>query len=256
MPTNIIYDGSFEGILTVIFDCYERKLEPFCISPRSNNQSSLFSDRIEIDADPEKSNRVLNGLFKKISKNGIDKLYKVFCSELPERELLILEYCKKIFTSKYNIANDFRSQPVLRVQQIVKMINREIHRMHAFVRFQKTKDDIYAATIKPDFDVLALSVDHFKKRYQDQLWLIYDIKRDYGIYYDKAELKTVQLNNPVWTERHQIKEEVLAENEKRLQIMWKKYFDSTCIEERKNMKLHLRHVPHRYWRYLPEKTIL
>ena len=35
--------------------------------------------------------------------------------------------------------------------------------------------------------------------------------------------------------------------------MWKDYFDSTNIKERKNMKLHIRHVPKRYWKYLSEK---
>ena len=37
------------------------------------------------------------------------------------------------------------------------------------------------------------------------------------------------------------------------QTMWKAYFQAVTIPERRNLKLHLRHVPKRYWPYLTEK---
>ena len=36
--------------------------------------------------------------------------------------------------------------------------------------------------------------------------------------------------------------------------LWKDYFKSTNIVERRNIKLHLQHVPKRYWKYLTEKN--
>ena len=35
--------------------------------------------------------------------------------------------------------------------------------------------------------------------------------------------------------------------------MWRAYFRAVDIPERKNLRLHLRHVPKRYWPYLTEK---
>lgn len=34
---------------------------------------------------------------------------------------------------------------------------------------------------------------HFKNRFADQRWLIYDNNRKYGIYYDLNEVETIQL---------------------------------------------------------------
>ncbi len=46
---------------------------------------------------------------------------------------------------------------------------------------------------------------------------------------------------------------VLDEQEKLYATLWKDYFKNTNIKERKNLKLHIQHVPKRYWRYLTEK---
>jgi probable DNA metabolism protein len=41
--------------------------------------------------------------------------------------------------------------------------------------------------------------------------------------------------------------------EKNYQNLWRKYFEHVNIKERKNMKLHIQHVPKRYWSLLTEK---
>ena len=40
------------------------------------------------------------------------------------------------------------------------------------------------------------------------------------------------------------------------QKLWHSYFQSINIEARKNTKLHLQHVPRRYWKYLTEKQVM
>ncbi|RZL34744.1 MAG: DUF4130 domain-containing protein, partial [Pedobacter sp.] len=47
----------------------------------------------------------------------------------------------------------------------------------------------------------------------------------------------------------------LNEKEELYTHLWKDYFKSTNIESRKNTKLHVQHVPKRYWKYLTEKQI-
>ena len=60
--------------------------------------------------------------------------------------------------------------------------------MEAFVRFKKTTDGLFLSLVRPDFNVLPLIQPHFKRRYQDQRWLIYDEQRKYGLYYDLHEI--------------------------------------------------------------------
>ena len=46
---------------------------------------------------------------------------------------------------------------------------------------------------------------------------------------------------------------IYDEQEDLYQSLWQTYFDSVNIKARKNMKLHIQHMPKRYWKYLIEK---
>ncbi|MFN8364013.1 MAG: DUF4130 domain-containing protein [Cloacibacterium normanense] len=65
--------------------------------------------------------------------------------------------------------------------------------MLAFVRFELLQDEVYFAKIEPDFNVLPLIRKHFKERYADQKWMIFDLKRHYGIFYDLKEVQFSRL---------------------------------------------------------------
>jgi probable DNA metabolism protein len=132
-------------------------------------------------------------------------------------------------------------------------VEREKHRMEAFVRFQLTRDNLFYAIVQPDFNVLPLIQSHFKSRYADQRWMIYDIQRKYGIYYDLAEVTEVQImfSDLKTTDPASIYDE----KETMYQELWKQYFSSVNIKARKNTKLHIQHMPKRYWKHLTEKKI-
>ncbi|MNN10269.1 hypothetical protein D3C81_1231880 [compost metagenome] len=125
--------------------------------------------------------------------------------------------------------------------------------MKAFIRFVKSNDNLYTAIVEPDFNVIPLVVDFFKNRFADQCWLIYDIRRNYGFHYDGKNILEVSNNNTHEAQDPYQLEVDLDPQEKDYQHLWKTYFKSTSIESRKNLKLHLRHVPKRYWKYLVEK---
>jgi probable DNA metabolism protein len=138
------------------------------------------------------------------------------------------------------------------MNQTAKKVDREKHRMKAFIRFQKTKDELYYAIVQPDFNVLPLIAAHFKERYADQYWLIYDVRRKYGLYYDRHIVEEVKID---FTEN--ISDAALKsmydEQEDLYQSLWQTYFKNVNIAARKNMKLHIQHMPKRYWKYLTEK---
>ena len=125
--------------------------------------------------------------------------------------------------------------------------------MEAFVRFQLTTDHLYYAIIEPDFNVLPLLTDHFEHRYADQRWMIYDSRRRYGIYYDGEKVDTVEVS---FSERNCAGKDISViydEHELLYQHLWQRYFKSVNIASRKNTRLHIQHMPKRYWKYLPEK---
>jgi probable DNA metabolism protein len=123
--------------------------------------------------------------------------------------------------------------------QTAKKVRREKHRMEAFIRFQLTKDNLYYAICQPDFNVLPLIEKHFRTRYADQRWLIYDALRKYGIYYDLEKVERVEINfNEDTSNGHDISN-IYDDNEELYQTLWQQYFKSVNIVARKNTRLHI-----------------
>lgn len=249
----LVYDGSFEGLISVVFDVYDQKLSQVKLSKKNQEIPDLFARKIEVDFSEQKFNRVSEKLIEYLGKSGFNSLWKATLSELPEADDLILRLIQYTFLEKQNILKNYGHPDVLKLQQILKSLNRERHRMNAFVRFELGKDQIFYATIEPDFDVLPLISNHFKNRYADQKWLIFDLKRNYGIYYDLNQVSTLEIVKEDTRNQPAVLEVAWDSAEMEYQKLWKNYFKSTNIKSRKNTKLHLQHVPKRYWHYLTEK---
>jgi probable DNA metabolism protein len=255
MTTDLLYDGSFDGFLTSIFECYDRKLGDLSIVRRNRYQPGIASSALEVETDIVKSQRVWSSLKSKLSVSKRNEFYKAFLSELPEIERQLLEFTKYVFASNYNIEHDLGHPSVIAITKIAHQVHREKHRMEAFIRFQRMKDDLYYASVSPDFNVLPLIASHFKDRYADQNWLIFDNLRKYGINYDcsSSALTEVLISFDIDANVNFLPEHMCHEDEVPYQKLWKEYFDSVNIGARKNKKLHVRHVPTRYWRFLTEK---
>lgn len=253
--TLLFYDSTFEGFLTAVFEIYEFKyLDPLIIK-EEELQQNLFANPIEIITDVSKSDRVIKKLNAQLGNDGVRSLIFAFLSEKQGVEAVLFTVINyAVENPKRNIMKDFSNDSVLQISQLTKSVGREKHRMEAFIRFELLKDDIYFAKIDPDFDVLTLIMNHFKKRYQDQKWLIYDLRRKYGVFYDLETVEIVALDLDIKLIENK-SSAIFSDAEIEYQKLWWEYFDHTNIKERKNTKLHLQHVPKRYWKYLTEKKI-
>jgi probable DNA metabolism protein len=253
-PADYTYDGSFEGLLTVLFRIYDRRSAPNSIQPEDLAQGGLFAQAVAIETDEALSTRTWEGLLRFMPEPARARLYHVFLSEDPERELLIFRYADMALRAGRDISENYADATVRRCQRLAQQMFREKHRMEAFVRFEKSQDGLFHSTIEPDFDVLPLIASHFTKRYADQRWLIFDKKRRYGLYYDLTRTDIVEFETAgTPTRRGEVSATVLDEREPLFKILWQAYFDHVNIPERKNLKLHQRHIPRRYWKYLSEK---
>lgn len=250
----IVYDGSFSGWLTVIFQVYEYKWTDVNILPASRHQYCLFGDIHSVETDEAKADRVWLALKKKITDEYALQLFQTFLSEEEHVENVLLQYVRYAFNSGQKITDDYSNSAVLYVAKTARKVHREKHRMEAFVRFQCLQDGLYYAIIEPDYNVLPLIKKHFEQRYADQRWMIYDAKRHYGLYYDMNKVDIVSINfENVISKNGKPSSEILSEGEVQYQQLWKDYFKSVNIAARKNLKLHVQHMPTRYWKYLIEK---
>lgn len=79
-----IYDHTFEGLLTCIFDAYFRKTFPDSLLMEGEPLPLFYDEAIHIATDEEKAGRVWRGLQKKISKHALFCLTCCWLSELPK----------------------------------------------------------------------------------------------------------------------------------------------------------------------------
>ena len=247
-----VFDGSLEGLLTAIFEYFERKPKSVVLQTEKNFQPDAFTESLTILNNRQKADRVWLGLQKKLDKQWRRRFYCAYLSEVEAIFNSIFQFSIYIFNHPAGAEKNFGNEHVLAISQIATKVEREKHRMEAFIRFQHTADGVFYCGVDPDFNVLPLIVKHFKDRYADQHWIIYDLKRKYGLFYDLLGVEeiTIEMN------ANNMKKPTLQQlnaTEELYANLWKDYFKSTNIVARKNTKLHTQHVPKRYWKYLTEK---
>jgi len=250
-----IYDHTFEGLLTAIYEAFELNIDPDKIISSRSFQDDLFADKRYIITDNEKFEQVWNNINEKTTQQICQRIFQAYLSEDKDIELVIYHYIKLILETDYNVETDFSDDRVLKLTNIQKKVGREAQRVMMFVRFQKTIDNIYYASFDPKYNVIPLTIAHFRNRFADQKWVIFDTRRKFGYYYDLNEVREVSIGKQrVNNETGDVDSEILHVSEKLFQKLWKSYFDTINIKERKNIKVHMQFLPKRFWKFLPEKN--
>ena len=252
--TVFVYDKTFEGLLTAVFDAYSRRSFPDLLLAEGEPFPLFYDEAVTICTDDAKVDLVWKGLQKRLSAMALSVITVTWLSELPETDMLLFRYIRKAIDAPRTIELNFGDPDVLEVSKVWKKVTNERLRVIQFLRFQKAADGTFFAAVKPVYNVLPLTLPHLKDRFADQCWLLYDLKREYGYYYDLKEATEVRFEEK---EAHLLSgllgEELMDADEKLFQQMWKTYFKSIAIKERLNPKLHRQHMPARFWKYMPEK---
>lgn len=249
-----VFDGSWVGLLSSVFEAFERKTHQIELISTDNYVKDMFSTPIFIVSDTVKAERVWKGLKKKIEASSQKEFFQTYLSEQSDAHQHLLNYAIYVFENKINVSKNYGHPSVIALQQYSKSVSRESHRMKAFIRFEKWKDGTFFTSVTPDFNVLPLIIKHFRNRYTDQKWIIYDSKRSYGIYYDLKSVSEVNFDeiDIQYQQQESLPSIGTDALQSKYELLWKDYFKSTNIKERKNLKLHIQHVPKRYWKYLTE----
>ena len=242
-------DGTFEGLLTAIFEAYAGKSPPDDIEPAGRDQLRLFERRISIATDSGKSDRVWKGLKKYLGSKRRQRLVEAYLSGCTGVATMIFKCVWDTIPDVTKQMTRPNLTSFIQIENLSQKVRREAHRMKGFIRFQQTGKDHYFALIAPKYDVLSLIRRHFESRFADQKWIIYDKQRNYGLCYDLRQVRELRLDpadlKAFCTEDYP--------SEQFCQTLWKRYYEAVNIRHRKNVRLHLRQLPRRFWTYLPEK---
>lgn len=189
----LIYDGSFNGFLTTVYRAFDENIQVADIQKNTISQNGLFSDTETVFTQMENAKSVWNGIQTK-SHIAIRNIYFAFLSEQIGIEILLYKYVKKLFSPADRLALNFTDDLETRINQLAKTVGKEKQFMEASVKFNTTADAIQFAFIKPENDVLPLISRHYRFQISEKPWLIFDSKRNYGLYYNLTSVELISLD--------------------------------------------------------------
>ena len=251
------FDNTLEGLLTAVFDAYAHRTFPDLLASEEDVLPLFCEEVFTVVTDESKATRVWQGLRRKLSSTAVRCVAGCWLAEEPDTPGVLFCFIRKVFDSPRSVETDFADADVLAFTQMWQRVERERTRLMQFVRFQKAADGTYFAAVEPEKNALPLIVPHFRDRFADQPWLIYDIGRAYGFYYDRKAVRRVTFEESSGLPRHlvdgRLDKALMDEGELLFQSLWKTYFKAICIRERSNPRKQRSDMPVRYWKYLTEK---
>lgn len=138
---------------------------------------------------------------------------------------------------------------VARVRNMEKAVRREIHKMHAFVRFrqigadEETGRERYAAWFEPEYGIIEAASPFFRKRFANMDWSIFSPK-------GCAHWNGIDLIFTDGLERNPV------ESADQLESIWRTYYRSIFNPARLKVKMMRQEMPQRYWKNLPEADLI
>ncbi|NLU53147.1 MAG: DNA metabolism protein [Clostridiaceae bacterium] len=240
-----VTDGSFEGVLTAVFEAYKNKTEPEDIIVSKDGYQLSLLPAMEVASDSEKSARVEKAIVEKMGREALETIYRAYLSDSPDVGMAIYNFIKIGLKTGRRVLSYLQHPDILKVHDMSSRVLKETHLFLGILRFRKLKNGIYYSKIEPDGNIIAFLAEHFAARLSDQPWIIHDAKRGICALYNTIEV--VFTDEPI-----HLKEDFQDEFE----TLWKRYFDTIAIESRKNLKLQRQFMPKRYWKNLIEKQNL
>ena len=128
-----------------------------------------------------------------------------------------------------------------------KAIRRDLHKMHAFLRFRRIGDDgeaqRFVAWFEPDHFILEETADFFVDRFRALVWSI--LTPIGSLHWDRSRLTVGPPGRREDAPAHDAFEDG-----------WKAYYESTFNPARLNTQMMRAHMPKKYWRNMPETSAI
>lgn len=241
------YDGSFDGLLSCVFESYVRKEDLVDLRSDADPQYTLFVTRW-VETCPEKANRVYAAIGQKISPAAQELVRRGFLTCDPQKDLLIYRFLRLGFKHGRAVMDMLTENTVHRLRKAVRHLNTESHALMGFVRFSVYGETL-VSVIEPKNRVLPLLAAHFCDRYRKESFMIYDKTHGQALIHraeeagaGKAEI--VDVDELILPEA--------GEQDQAYRRLWKQFYETVAIRERINPRAQMSHMPKRYWGQLTE----
>ena len=178
----------------------------------------------------------------KLSRQLIGLLESVACYRHTGRWELMYRLAWRSLR-KPGLLEDAADPDVHHASRMAKAVDREVHKMHAFVRFRELEHEndekMYYAWFEPEHEILRAGAPFFRQRFPNMNWMI--ATPDGTALWRDGELQFVPT-----PDKSTLPKADAHEN------LWRTYYRNICNVARINPPAMQRDMPKRYWHNLPE----
>ena len=235
-----IYDGSFEGLLTVVYTAVYSRTEPYGIGTDKALQLAFDTRYVEVETNKNYARRVYDALYLKIGALGLRRLYYVFLSDNPDKDIIIYKYMMLGFKNGEKTNTALADDTVGAAFKIAETVSRETEKFRQFTRFSVMNWGVQYGKIAPENNILPVLMPFFIKRLKIVPFVLHDVTHNLCGVYDTKEWHISSSEGLTPPEK--------APHEADVERLWKKFFDSISIKERTNTKLQKQNMPCRYFK--------
>jgi len=179
----------------------------------------------------------------RLSRSLIELLECISHYRHPGRWELMYRLAYRASKENPRLLDDEADRDVRHAKSMERAVNRECHKMHAFVRFRELprEDGVitWFAWFEPDHDILPRAAPFFADRFANAPWTI--ATPDGAAVWEGGELRFIDAPLENQGPRHDAHE-----------VLWRTYYRNVCNVARINPRAMQREMPQRYWRNMPE----
>jgi probable DNA metabolism protein len=166
------------------------------------------------------------------------------CHSDPERFALLYALLLRLRTNPK--ALDDQADPLVRrIEAMAKDVRRDMHKMHAFLRFREVETDGATRSVawfEPDHHIVRTNAGFFVRRFANMVWSI--LTPELSIHWDGETLT----ESPGATRAD-------APDGDPVEEVWKTYYAAIFNPARLKTKAMLKEMPKKYWKNMPETAL-
>ena len=236
-----VYDGSYDGLFTAIFDAVYSRRVPADILSADRLQLTFNTRFIEVETDQSKAARVRKAAKEKLGGDAMKRIYRAFLSSGDNREISIYHYLMLGFKIGRRANNYLTDRYVFNVSALSQNVSRETDKFMGFIRFSIMESGVQYCRFSPENNILPFMLSHFAARFSGIPLVIHDTRRNLLGIYDLSSKYIISAEGFTPPEK--------STDEECFEGMWKLFYDTIGIKERKNLKLMKQMMPARYFRH-------
>ena len=248
--TVFLCENGFDGILCGVYDVYASRLgtDNCRLELADGYEPELFCDVREVPREREKAKKVAETVRRRMSEEACLRLYRVSLHKSAARADAILRFIALGLGCGSRILRMLQEKAVYEIFRMDRAVANEAHSLVEFAHFERLRSGLYYGMIGPENDVIELVAGHFADRFPDTDWLLCDEVRQKAALHSHEGALVIHAD----IEKEQI-EALRAEMKKDPYTdLWKTFFHTIAIEERRNPKCQRNMLPLRYRKYITE----